>query len=63
MTRDIPEHVSWRVRDAWLAIPPCTIQEPYCHVDCPYFNECNPDEEEESDMDEWDNYIIENNQL
>lgn len=43
-------HVSWRVRDAWLAIPPCTYQEePFCHVDCPYFYECNPPEEEDEE--------------
>lgn len=23
---DMPEHVSWRVRDAWNAIPPCSHQ-------------------------------------
>ncbi len=43
-------HASWAVIDAWLAIPPCTYKDdPYCHVDCPYFNECNPPEE---DMEE-----------
>lgn len=47
---DIPEHVSWRVRDAWLCIPPCTYRDkPYCHVDCPYFYECNPPYEEDDD--------------
>jgi hypothetical protein len=49
MNDDIPNyHVSWRVRDAWLAVPPCNYKEnPYCHVDCPYFDQCNPNEEEE----------------
>lgn len=38
-----PEHVSWRVRDAWLVIPPCNYKDrPYCHVDCPYHYECYP---------------------
>lgn len=47
---DIPEHVSWRVRDAWLAIPPCSYTDkPYCHVDCPYYYECYPPYEEEDD--------------
>lgn len=41
-----PEHVSWGVIDAWLAIPPCTYKEkPYCHVDCPYFADCWPDKD------------------
>lgn len=58
LTREIPEHVSWRVRDAWLAIPPCwpTYEEPFCHVDCPYFTECNPPEEEDEDSVKWDQY-------
>ena len=43
--------VSWRVVDAWLAIPPCSYNEPYCHVQCPYFYECNPPEDEEEE--EW----------
>ena len=44
--REIPEHVSWPVIDAWLAIPPCNGEHPFCHFDCPYFYECNPPEEE-----------------
>lgn len=45
-TEDIPEHVSWQVRDAWMCIPPCNYSEnPYCHVDCPYFYECHPQDE------------------
>lgn len=59
MKREIPEHVNWRIQDVRLAILPCTYDEPYCHVDCPYFTECNPDEEV-SDMDKWDEYF--NNQ-
>lgn len=51
--KEIPEHVSWRVIDAWRALPPCTPgREEYCHVDCPYFYECYPQdtcEEEEED--------------
>lgn len=63
MSREIPEHVSWRVRDAWLAIPPCTYSEnPYCHVDCPYMSDCHSDEDE-SDMDEWEKYFEERSQL
>lgn len=54
---DIPEHVSWRVIDAWLCIPPCNYSNPYCHVDCPYFYECNPPEEEDSDSELWDEYF------
>lgn len=43
-TEDIPEHVSWRVQDAWLAIPPCSYTtKPFCHVDCPYHYECYPE--------------------
>lgn len=58
MSREIPEHVSWRVRDAWLCMPPCTLFiEPYCHVDCPYFSECNPPEEEDEDSVKWDEYF------
>lgn len=41
---EIPEHVSWQVRDAWLAIPPCTYKKnPYCHTDCPYHYDCYPE--------------------
>lgn len=40
----IPEKVSWRVVDAWLALPPCSYNyRPYCHVQCPYFHECYPE--------------------
>lgn len=49
--RELPGEVSWRVVDAWLAIPPCNYKtNPYCHVQCPYFYECNPP------YDEDDNY-------
>ena len=53
MSNEIPNyHVSWRVRDAWLAVPPCSYKEnPYCHVDCPYFYQCYPEEYEEEE--EW----------
>lgn len=46
---DIPNyHVSYAVRDAWRAIPPCTYKDkPYCHVDCPYFYECYPEGDDE----------------
>lgn len=54
---DIPEHVSWRVIDAWMCIPPCNYSNPYCHVDCPYFYECYPPEEEDSDSELWDEYF------
>lgn len=45
----IPNHkVSWQIVDAWLAIPPCSYKDkPYCHVQCPYFYECYPNENEE----------------
>lgn len=41
-----PEIVSWRVVDAWKAIPPCnpSSSHPYCHVQCPYFYECYPED-------------------
>lgn len=40
----VPGKVSWRVIDAWKAIPPCTyIENPYCHIQCPYINECYPE--------------------
>lgn len=43
---EIPDKVSWRVVDAWYAIPPCSYtKNPYCHVQCPYFYECYPNEE------------------
>lgn len=44
---DVPQwRASYAVQDAWLCTPPCTYrQNPYCHVDCPYFYECYPDEE------------------
>lgn len=44
--KTIPKHVSWRVRDAWLTLPPCNYDIPYCHADCPYSYECFPDDEE-----------------
>lgn len=43
---ELPQRVSWRVVDAWLAIPPCNYAKPYCHVQCPYFYECNPPEDD-----------------
>lgn len=50
---DIPEHVSWRVVDAWLAIPPCNYSEhPYCHVQCPYHYECYPEYYDNENDDE-----------
>lgn len=50
---EIPEHVSWQVRDAWLAIPPCNYNtNAYCHVDCPYHYECYPEYYDDYDEDE-----------
>lgn len=41
-------HASWALIDAWKAIPPCNYSEnPYCHVDCPYFYECYPPDDED----------------
>lgn len=53
-TKELPDKVSWRVIDAWAAIPPCdpSSTNPYCHVQCPYFHECNPEEFEDIDEDE-----------
>lgn len=53
MKEEIPEHVSWRVRDAWLAIPPCQGTHPYCHVDCPYYYSCWPEEDFDDDDEMW----------
>ncbi len=53
---EIPEKVSWRVVDAWLALPPCTSRSPYCHYQCPYFEECHPEETESEDDEAWDEY-------
>lgn len=53
---EIPERVSWRVVDAWLALPPCTSSSPYCHHQCPYFAECYPEETESEDDEAWDEY-------
>ena len=52
----IPDKVSWMVVDAWLALPPCTKSLPYCHVQCPYFSECYPEEMEDEDDEAWDEY-------
>lgn len=52
----ITEKVSWMVVDAWLALPPCTLNTPYCHVQCPYFPECHPDEMEDEDDEAWYEY-------
>lgn len=44
----LPGKVSQAVVDAWVAIPPCwSVSHPFCHVQCPYFYECYPDEFEE----------------
>lgn len=49
----IPGKVSWRVVDAWLAIPPCNYKEkPFCHVQCPYIYECYPELFESPDDEE-----------
>lgn len=53
---EIPDKVSWRVVDAWLALPPCTSRSPYCHYQCPYYHECYPEEMESEDDEEWDKY-------
>lgn len=48
---------SLAVIDAWKATPPCdpSKEHIYCHVQCPYFDECFPEEyEEEEDWDEED---------
>lgn len=50
---ELPEHVSWQVRDAWLAIPPCNYSDPYCHQDCPYHYECNPELYDDELEEEW----------
>lgn len=51
---EIPDKVSWRVVDAWNAIPPCTYKtKPYCHKQCPYFYECYPPEYDET-SELWD---------
>ena len=53
MENDIPDKVSWRVVDAWAAIPPCNYSShPYCHVQCPYFYECNPEEYDDEECDD-----------
>lgn len=50
---DIHKHVSWGVRDAWLAIPPCSYTtKPYCHVECPYHYECYPEYYDDYDGDD-----------
>lgn len=46
---DLPNKVSWRVVDAWLCIPPCNYEHPYCHVQCPYFYECYPEDEDDNE--------------
>lgn len=42
----LPGRVSSYVVDAWYAKPPCYYIKPYCHVQCPYFGDCYPQEEE-----------------
>lgn len=50
---EIPDKVSWRVVDAWVAIPPCSYTtNPYCHVQCPYFYECYPYEANDEEYEE-----------
>lgn len=56
MKEEIPEHVSWRVMDAWKAITPCWGPHGYCHADCPYFEDCWPEEEHDEDEEEWDDH-------
>ena len=56
MKEEIPEHVSWRVRDAWKANPPCWGPGGDCHCDCPYFDDCWPEEEHYEDDEEWEEY-------
>lgn len=53
---EFPGKVSWRVVDAWLAIPPCdpSSSKPYCHVQCPYFDDCYPEEYWDDDEENWD---------
>lgn len=53
---EIPEKVSSIVVDAWKVKPPCWSSTPYCHVQCPYFDECYPEEREYEDDEQWDEY-------
>lgn len=55
---EIPNyHVSWQVRDAWLAKPPCNYStQPFCHVDCPYYYECYPDQFDDDQDDDDERY-------
>lgn len=47
----LPGKVSWRVVDAWVAIPPCSYSEnPFCHVQCPYFYECYPEDDQKDEF-------------
>lgn len=44
MEKDIPDKVSWMVVDAWKAIPPCVGAHPFCHAQCPYYQDCYPED-------------------
>lgn len=54
---DIPGRVSCVMVDAWKVVPPCdpAHEHPYCHWQCPYYNECYPNEEE--DDIEWEEEV------
>lgn len=50
---NLPDRVSWQVVDSWWCIPPCEYKEPYCHVQCPYFEECYHSEDDYDEDEEW----------
>lgn len=45
--------ISRAMLDAWKINPPCE-KTGDCRTECPYYVECNGDDEEEDDEPDWD---------
>lgn len=45
---EIPDSVTRAVVDAWKVKPPCELsrEHSYCHHQCPYFYECNSEDQD-----------------
>lgn len=53
---ELPEKAIRRVFDGWLALLPCTSGLIHCHVQCPYFADCYPEQTESEDDEALDEY-------
>lgn len=41
--------VSHPLYDAWKITPPCQLKQGDCHIECPYYHECQGDDTDDDD--------------